>query len=71
MQDHFSPVDELLNRAQGVDWVRGCSTGCGKCRCEKRHKHHDHGTHCAVILLSQRAFTWNQTILISDAILVD
>ena len=44
MQDHFSPVDELLNRTQGVDWVRGCGTGCGKRRCEQDHKHHGQNT---------------------------
>jgi hypothetical protein len=44
MQDHFSPVDDLLNRAQGVDWVGGCGTGSGKRRCEQGHKHHGQNT---------------------------
>jgi hypothetical protein len=38
---HFLRVDELLNRAKSVDWVRGSSTDCGEGRCEKRHQHHD------------------------------
>ena len=32
---------EFLDRTQGVDWVHGSGTGCGK-----RREHHHQNAHC-------------------------
>jgi predicted AlkP superfamily pyrophosphatase or phosphodiesterase len=47
-----SPVSRhstTLNRAQSVDWIRGCATGCGKHRCKN------------VVLVSLDGFRYDYT----------